>query len=286
MICFVRLLTLLLPPSNETFMDWLAFIYWNVSPDLVWLGPFRVRWYGLLFVAGFLVGYRIMRGIFQRERKPVGDLESLLVYLVVGTLIGARLGEVFFYAPDYYFRHPLEIVAVWHGGLASHGGVVGVLMALALYTRKHPDQPYLWLLDRLVVPGALAGCFIRLGNLMNSEILGTPTHAPWAFVFARVDNVPRHPVQLYEATAYLLIFLALGWIYRRQGVALPRGRLFGLFLTSVFTFRFVIEFWKEHQADYAHQLPLHTGQWLSIPFVIVGLGLLWRVGHPSLRNPS
>ena len=164
----------------------------------------------------------------------------------------------------------------WRGGLASHGGAAGILLALYFYTRRHPDQPYSWLLDRIVVPTALGGALIRLGNLFNSEILGTPTHVPWAFVFARVDNVPRHPAQLYESLGYALIFLVLLRTYSRFRAQTPRGLLLGLFLVSVFTFRFSIEFLKEEQAEYAWHFPLKVGQLLSIPFVIFGLVLLVR----------
>ncbi|HWI59349.1 MAG TPA: prolipoprotein diacylglyceryl transferase, partial [Bacillota bacterium] len=255
----------------------MAFIYWNVRPELFHFGPLVVRWYGLLFAVLFALGYFIVRWQFRLEHKDERGLDNLLVYLVIGTIIGARLGHCLFYDPGYYFRHPLEILQVWKGGLASHGGAAGVLLALYFYTRRHPDQPYLWLLDRLVVPTALAGSLIRLGNLFNSEILGHPTQLPWGFVFVRDNPVPRHPAQLYESVAYALVFVVLLWIYHRLRARTPRGLLLGLFLVSGFTFRFGIEFLKERQAAYEQNLPLSLGQWLSVPFILAGLILLWRV---------
>lgn len=257
-------------------MGILSAIYWDVSPDLVQLGPITVRWYGLLFAILFAIGYLIARWQFRIEHKDINSLDSLLVYMIVGTIVGARLGHCLFYDPAYYLRHPLEILRVWEGGLASHGGAIGVLLAIYLYTRRHPDQPFLWLLDRVVVPTALGGSLIRLGNLFNSEILGTPSNLPWAFVFLRVDRVPRHPAQLYESAAYLVIFIALLLVYRHYRGETPRGLLVGLFFVSVFTMRFLIEFVKQRQAAYENNLPLSVGQWLSIPFILAGFALLWR----------
>lgn len=254
----------------------MAFIYWNVDPILVHLGPLAIRWYGLFFAILFALGYLIARWQFRLEHKDESSLDTLLACMIAGSIIGARLGHVLFYDPAYYFQHPLEIPQVWKGGLASHGGAIGILIALYLYSRRHRDQPYLWLLDRVVVPTALGGCMIRLGNLFNSEILGTPTHVPWAFIFAREDNVPRHPAQLYESFAYALIFVALMLVYNRLRARTPRGLLLGLFFASVFTLRFLIEFVKERQASYETGLPLSVGQLLSIPFILIGLFFVWR----------
>lgn len=262
----------------------MAYIYWDVSPVLVQFGPLAIRWYGLLFSLLFVLGYLIGRWEFRLEHKDLASLDSLLVYVVVGTIVGARLGHCLFYEPDYYLRHPVEILKIWLGGLASHGGALGVLVALYFYTRRRADQPYLWLLDRVVVPTALGGCFIRLGNLFNSEILGTPSHLPWAFVFAREDAIPRHPAQLYESLAYLLVFVGLWWIYRRWRERTPQGMLLGLFLVSVFTFRFLIEFVKQRQADYEQSLPLSVGQLLSIPFILAGLVLVVRGAKRLPKN--
>jgi len=195
---------------------------------------------------------------------------------VVGTIVGARLGHCLFYEPGYYLRHPLEIIAVWQGGLASHGGALGVLIALYLYSRKHPDQPFLWLLDRIAVPTALGACLIRLGNLFNSEIIGVPTHVPWAFVFERVDPIPRHPSQLYESICYAGVFVMLLFLYRRYRAQTPAGLLLGAFLVAIFTARFLLEFVKERQEAYTLNIPLNVGQWLSLPFILAGAVLLWR----------
>jgi prolipoprotein diacylglyceryl transferase len=193
-------------------------------------------------------------------------------------VIGARLGHCLFYEPAYYLRRPLEILMIWRGGLASHGGAVGIFLALYGYSRRRPDQPYLWLLDRMAIPTALGGSFIRLGNLFNSEILGISTDVPWAFVFARIDDLPRHPAQLYESLAYLLIFGVLFAVYRKRGSHTPRGLLLGLFLVLVFGARFVIECVKVRQAAFGEALPLSMGQLLSIPAILVGVVLLVRVG--------
>lgn len=259
----------------------MAFIYWDVNPVLVHLGPFLIRWYGVFFAVLFILGYWIVRWQFRLEHKDQTSLDTALVYMVVGTIVGARLGHCFFYDPHYYLSHPAEIPQVWKGGLASHGGAIGILIALYFYTRSRPDQPYLWLLDRVVVPTALGGCMIRLGNLFNSEILGTPTHVPWAFIFAREDLIPRHPAQLYESIAYFLIFIMLLLVYRHFKERTPRGLLLGLFFLTVFSFRFLIEFVKQRQAAYEHNLPLSVGQFLSIPFIIAGGVLVWRALHAS-----
>jgi phosphatidylglycerol:prolipoprotein diacylglycerol transferase len=266
-------------------MGLVSYIYWDVRPDIIRFGGLEIRWYGVFFAILFVLGYLIVRWMFRVEHKDEASLDALLFYMVVGTIVGARLGHCLFYDPVYYLRHPVEVLEVWRGGLASHGGAAGILLALYFYTRHRPDQPYLWLLDRIVVPTALGGALIRLGNLFNSEILGTPTHVPWAFVFEREDSVPRHPVQLYESIAYALIFVVLLRIYSRLRAETPRGLLLGSFLVSVFTFRFFIEFLKQHQAAYGHHSPLKVGQWLSIPFIILGAVLLWRVRRRRGRKP-
>ncbi len=258
----------------------LAQIQWDVDPVIFQLGPLPLRWYSLGWLLAFGVGFYIVRGMYLREEKPEQDLDTLLLYMMLGAMIGARLGHVLFYRPDYYFSHPVEIIAVWKGlrGLASHGGALGIMVALYFYSRSRPDQPWLWVLDRVVVPTALGGMFIRLGNLMNSEILGVPTDVPWAFSFSRVDGVPRHPAQLYEAVAYGVIFVFLMGLYRKRGPSLPHGTLLGIFLALVFSARFVIEFVKERHVPFEAGLPLSMGQILSIPLVLLGLALVWRAG--------
>lgn len=261
-------------------------IVWNVNPILLDLGPLQIRWYGLLFAAGFLAGFFIMQWIFRRENKPEEDLDRLLIYVALGAVIGARLGHVLFYDPVWFFTHPTEIIKVWHGGLASHGGGIGLFLALWLYARKRPNQPYLWLLDRMALPVALGGSFIRLGNLFNSEILGRPADVPWAIIFARIDPIPRHPVQLYESFAYLTIFVMLFLVYRRLGARTPRGLTAGLFLVLVFGWRFIAEFFKIRQAAFGEALPLSMGQFLSIPMIILGIIILARLKPAPQPTPA
>lgn len=264
----------------------MAYIYWSVSPELISVGPVAIRWYGLFFALLFVIGYAIARWQFRIEGKSDQTLDSLLVHVVLGTIIGARLGHVFFYDPAYFLSHPWEIPAFWRGGLASHGGALGVLAAVYLYSRKHADQPFLWLMDRIVVPTALGGCLIRLGNLFNSEILGEPSRVPWAFVFTHVDSLPRHPAQLYESAAYLLIFCCLLLLYRHFRAQTPAGLLLGLFLLAVFCARFLIEFVKERQAVYEQALPLSVGQLLSLPFILAGGWLVWRALSRAPDRPE
>jgi prolipoprotein diacylglyceryl transferase len=253
-----------------------AALHWSPDPVLVSIGPLAVRWYGLFFAAAFLVGYSVMAQTYRREGRDTSSLDTPLTYMLIGTLIGARLGHVLFYDPQYYLTHPLEIAKVWEGGLASHGGAGGILIALLLYTRKPGRPSYLWLLDRVAIPAALGGFFIRVGNFFNSEIVGMPTSGWWAVVFDRVDPIPRHPVQLYEALAYLLIFVVLVLVYMRQVQARGDGLLLGLFFTLVFSARFLLEFAKTPQASYEAGIALTVGQLLSVPFVLVGGALIVR----------
>ncbi len=256
-------------------MNMFASIIWSVSPEIVQIGPIHIRWYGLLFALGFILGYTIMSWIFKVENKSPKALESLTIYLVVGTVIGARLGHCLFYEPDYYLSNPIEILYVWKGGLASHGAGIGILLALFIFHLKFKEIKLLWVFDRVVIPVALAAFLVRMGNLFNSEIIGRPTDLPWAFIFTSVDNIPRHPSQLYEGISYLLIFILLFSIYRKNNTNLPAGRLAGIFLTLLFSARFVIEFFKETQADFEKTLPIDMGQILSIPFVLLGIYFLF-----------
>lgn len=252
-------------------------IHWNVSPEIFSLGPLTIRWYGLLFALSFIIGFQIIRKIYLAEGKREDDLNDLLWYMIIGTVVGARLGHCLFYNPSFYLSHPMEILMIWHGGLASHGAAIGILLAIYFYVKKKDDQTYLWVMDRVVITVALAGAFIRTGNLFNSEIIGKPTDVPWAFIFERVDNIPRHPAQLYEATAYLVIFLILFTYYHKYGPKLKDGFLFGMFLTLVFSFRFFVEFFKEYQEAWERNLALDMGQILSIPLIIAGIYFLYRV---------
>lgn len=249
---------------------------WDPDPILVRLGPLAIRWYGLFFVAAFFAGYLIMLWIYRREGRDAETLDSALMYMLGGTILGARLGHVLFYEPGYYFTHPLEILKVWEGGLASHGAAVGILIAFYLYVRRTPGIAYLWLLDRVAMVTALGGCFIRIGNFFNSEIVGTPTSATWGVIFVRIDALPRHPVQLYEALAYLLSFAILLWAYVRHAKGRRDGLILGLFFVLVFSARFALEFVKTPQAAYEEGFALTVGQLLSIPFVLAGLALMAR----------
>ncbi|MDP6775252.1 MAG: prolipoprotein diacylglyceryl transferase [Candidatus Latescibacteria bacterium] len=251
-------------------------IHWNVTPELFSVGPLTVRWYGLFFVLTFLFGFLVLRWMFRSEGRPEGEADQLLNYMVLGTVVGARLGHCLLYDPAYYLSHPIEIVMVWKGGLASHGAAAGILVALYIYSRGRSDSSCLWVLDRVAVPSMIAGFCVRMGNLFNSEIIGTPTDLPWAFVFERVDSVPRHPTQLYEAIAYGIVFFLLLTVYRRSVGDVAPGRLIGLLLVTVFTFRFAIETVKVRQAAYGHDMALTVGQLLSIPLVVGGAWLLAR----------
>lgn len=263
----------------------LSYITWDVGPEMFNIGPLSVRWYGLLFAMAFIVGYQIMLWIYKRENKPESDVEQLTIYMIVGTVIGARLGHCLFYNPEYYLANPLEILMVWKGGLASHGASIGILIALYFYTKKKKVS-FLWQMDKVVIATALGGSFIRLGNLFNSEIIGKATDVSWAFIFTKVDNVPRHPTQLYESLGYLIIFIILFLLYKKKYKQLNDGFIFGLFLILLFTFRFFIEFLKEVQEPFEKGLVLDMGQILSIPFIILGIILFVRSLKKQKNEPS
>jgi len=222
----------------------------------------------------FIVGYQIFSWIFKIEKRSEDDLNDLVWYMILGTIIGARLGHCLFYNPEYYLTHPLEILMVWKGGLASHGAAIGILTAIYLFVKKKPKFTFLWVMDRIVITVALAAFFIRLGNLFNSEIVGKPTDLPWGFVFTSIDNVPRHPAQLYEAIAYLIIFIVLFFQYKKKQENIRDGFLFGEFLIGIFGFRFFVEFIKENQSLFENSMSLNMGQILSIPLIILGIYLL------------
>jgi prolipoprotein diacylglyceryl transferase len=251
-------------------------IVWNVDPEIIRFGDFAIRWYGVLFALGFVLGYIIMGKIFKIENIPLKVLDTLTTYMVVGTVIGARLGHCLFYQPEYYLSHPLEILKVWEGGLASHGAAIGILVALYFLSKKM-KKSYLWILDRVVIVVALAGLCIRTGNLMNSEIYGNETSLPWGFIFERAnETVPKHPTQIYEGLSYLLIFFLLYYIYRRNTTKLKQGYIFGLFLILLFGMRFIIEFIKEPQVGFEANMVLNLGQLLSIPFILAGIVIMIR----------
>lgn len=269
---------------------WSLFINWNVDPVMFDIGGVAVRYYSLLFVVAFALGYKVEERIFRSEGISQLWLDKLLIYVVVATVIGARLGHCFFYDWDYFSQHPLEIILpvkfqpvfkfTGYQGLASHGAAIGIIAALWFYSKRVSKRSVFWILDRVVLPIALAGFFIRLGNLMNSEIIGEPTSVPWGFRFLNAGGVPdpltpRHPAQLYEAICYLISFSVLMYLYWRTRVRERLGFLFGMFLILIFTARFFIEFIKEPQEPWEAEMVLNMGQWLSIPFVAVGIFMLW-----------
>jgi prolipoprotein diacylglyceryl transferase len=263
-----------------------AFITWNADPEIFRVGSFAVRWYGLLFAMGFLVGYFIMQRFFKKEGVPVKLLDQLTTYMVVSTVIGARLGHCLFYEPEHYLRNPIDILKIWEGGLASHGATIAIIIGLVIFSRKS-KLSFWWVIDRIAVVTALAGTFIRLGNLMNSEIFGKTTSLPWGFIYVNASDVtqnsqPRHPTQLYEALMYLITFLVLLSIYNKKNGKPKEGILISLFMIFVFGSRFFIEFLKEPQVGFEQGMSLNMGQILSIPFVLAGLAGLYLIN--SRRN--
>lgn len=238
-----------------------------------------IKWYSLMWVCAFVFGYFIMKKMYDYAGRTPEELDKLFIYIFVATVVGARLGHVLFYAPVYYLRNPSEILAVWHGGLASHGAAIGILLGMYLYVKKVKDMNFLWIADRVVVVVALGGAFIRFGNFFNSEIVGRVTDVPWAIVFPRAGlmpaGVPRHPSMLYEAILCLAIFVILWIIYKKYKNRPPEGSLFGIFLILLFGVRFWLEYYKADQANFETNL-LNMGQWLSVPLILAGIWVLLK----------
>ena len=265
--------------------DILGYIVWDVNPVLI--DSFvQIRYYSLMFAIGFWLGFNIVAKMFKHDGAPENWLFSLLIWVVCATIIGARLGHVFFYEWDYYSQHPEHIWRTWEGGLASHGGSIAIIIAVFLYSKFTTKLSPLWTFDRLVIPIALVGALIRIGNLRNSEIYGGPTDLPWGFIFVRGNEwpgVPVHPTQIYEALCYLALFGVLMWMYWKKHAQRRPGLIFGVFLTWLFGARFLIEFVKNDQVAREATMTLNLGQQLSIPFIIIGIGLIiWAMKHPKV----
>ena len=265
------------------------FINWDISPEIFNLGGISIRYYGLLFAVAFILGYKVEEKMFKSEGLPMAWLDKLWLYVAIATIVGARLGHCIFYDWAYYSQHPLETIPpvrfspefkfTGYQGLASHGAAIGIIAGLWYYSRKVSKKSIFWILDRAVIPIALAGFFIRTGNLMNSEIVGLPTNMPWGFRFMNSDlpnpELPRHPAQLYEAICYLFSFFVLMYLYWRTNVKKKMGFIFGAFLILIFSARFIIEFVKEVQEPWEAGMALNMGQILSIPFILAGIFMLW-----------
>jgi len=267
-------------------------ITWNVDPEIFSIGQLSIRWYGLLFASAFLSGYIVFTRYLKTDRLTSEMLDELLIYIAVGTVLGARLGHCFFYEPEYFLKNPVEILKIWKGGLASHGAAIGILLSLWLYVRKH-KLSFLWMIDRIVIVVALGGAFIRLGNLFNSEIYGLPTDRPWGFEFVRdklydsttgvlLPVVARHPTQLYEALSYFLLFGILFMFYRKRYMKVRDGFIFGVFMILLFSARFLIEFVKNDQVAFEAGMQFNMGQLLSLPFILAGVAMIvWTKMKPA-----
>lgn len=268
----------------------LNYIHWNPSPNIFTIPgiDWPVRWYGMLWALALLGSHFFMNRIYKAEGRTEKQLDTLTLYIVIGTILGARFGHCLFYGPlwdvfdnngalieEGYLAHPLNMLKIYEGGLASHGGAFGIIFSAYLYSRKSKEN-LLWLFDRLAVVVPLASFLIRIGNLMNSEIIGIESNLPFAFVFTQIDNVPRHPAQLYEAIFYFGLFLVMYWLWKNKRTQLGSGFSLGLLCVALFLLRFFVEFIKENQVDFENSLTLNMGQILSIPFVLFGVYMMWR----------
>ena len=271
----------------------LDYILWNPSPEVFTIPVINwpVRWYGLMWALAFIAGHFFMNRIYKAEGRTEKALDSLTLYIILGTVLGARFGHCLFYGPWFdefnnygqlinegYLSHPLNMLKVYEGGLASHGGAIGIIVAMILFCRKQKEN-WLWLFDRMVIIVPLAAMFIRIGNLINSEIIGHVTNVPWAFIFIREDNLPRHPAQLYEAIYCLFLFVFMYWFWKNKREKVGPGFMFGLLCVLLFVERFIDEFFKENQVDFENSLPINMGQILSLPFILIGLFMIWRSYH-------
>ena len=282
----------------------LNFITWNVDPVFLHLGPLTIRWYGILWAAGIWFTLLIVQKLFKHENLPEPWLDKLFIYTVVGAIVGARLGHCLFYEwqilpepvtilginfdyGNHYLSHPWELLYIWRGGLASHGGAIGILIAMYFYNKNVSKKGYIWIFDRLVIGVAICGASIRFGNLMNSEIYGSPTSLPWGFLFVRAgETQPMHPTQIYEMIYCLITFAILWWMYWKKEAYKKTGLIFGVFLIGIFGSRFVLEFIKNNQEVFESNLSLNMGQILSLPFIIWGIWLIIRSFQTTLPKVS
>ncbi len=275
----------------------LNFITWNVDPVFINLGSLTIRWYGLLWALGIWLALVIVQKLFKHEKLPEQWIDKMFMYTVIGTIVGARLGHCFFYEwrllpepvtflgitfkyGNHYLSHPWELLYIWHGGLASHGGAIGILIALYLFNKNVSHKGFIWGLDRLVIGAAITGACIRFGNLMNSEIYGSATSLPWGFIFVRDGQTqPMHPTQIYEMLYCLITFAVIWWLYWKKEAYKKNGLLFGVFLIGIFGSRFILEFIKLDQEAFESGMLLNMGQILSVPFIIWGIWLIIRSGQ-------
>ena len=278
----------------------LSDITWTADPAIFTIGSKEIRWYSLMFIIGFGIGYKIVEWMWRRESINPKWIDPLLYYTLIGTVVGARLGHCLFYDPGYYLSHPIEILKVWEGGLASHGGVLGIIVAIYFYSKYVSRQSMLWTFDKLVVPTGLVAALIRIGNLINHEVYGLPTDRPWGFRFIEnlhawsqgvepIFSAPSHPTQIYEAVCYLLTFVLCMWLYFKKDAWKKEGLIFGIFMICIFTARFFIEFLKNNQEDFEAAMPINMGQCLSIPFIVTGIYFVvraWRRSRLNIIKPN
>lgn len=278
----------------------LSDITWTADPAIFTIGSKEIRWYSLMFIIGFGIGYKIVERMWRRESINPKWIDPLLYYTLIGTVVGARFGHCLFYDPGYYLSHPIEILKVWEGGLASHGGVLGIIVAIYFYSKHVSRQSMLWTFDKLVVPTGLVAALIRIGNLINHEVYGLPTDLPWGFRFIEnlhawrqgaepIFSAPSHPTQIYEAVCYLLTFVLCMWLYFKKEAWKKEGLIFGIFMICIFTARFFIEFLKNNQEDFEAAMPINMGQCLSIPFIVMGIYFVvraWRRSNLNIIKPN
>ena len=275
----------------------LNYITWNVNPEIFSIGPVTVRWYGLLWALAIYAAWIIVQKLFKHEKYPEVWSDKLFFYTVIGLIVGARLGHCLFYGVDgdffYYYRNPFEMIKVWEGGLASHGGAIGIMTAMYFYNKNVTKKGYIWIFDRLVIGVAVGGALIRFGNLMNHEIYGGPTDLPWGFQFitnltawtngqAPIYTAPSHPTQIYEMLYSLVTFGVIWWMYWKKQAYKKRGLIFGVFLLGIFGTRFLLEFIKLNQESFEANMFFNMGQVLSIPFIVWGIWLVVR----AVRSPE